>query len=45
MAKWLGLLLGFLLIAVGAVLTAFVISAEIGIPMAIAGIGLLVASI
>lgn len=41
MPRWVKIVLGVLLLAVGIILTAFVISAEIGIPMAIAGIAML----
>jgi hypothetical protein len=41
MDRKLVLLLGLLLIGAGIALTALVISAEIGIPLAIAGIGML----
>ena len=45
MSKWLTLVLGLLLLVVGGVLTALAITAEIGIPMALAGLGLLLAGL
>jgi hypothetical protein len=43
MPKWIKFLLGALLLVVGIALTALVVSAEIGIPMAIAGIAIVAA--
>jgi hypothetical protein len=43
MPKWLGIVLGVILLLVGIALTALLISAEIGVPMAIVGIGMIAA--